>query len=251
MKIPLSLPKLVAHRGWRSRCPENTIIAYQEAVRVGARYVECDLQLTRDLEPVLYHDVTLDRVSGVEGTVFDHRWETLKKIKAGEASRFGQTHAYINEPIAHLKDFVTFLQQHPQVRAFVEMKQESLDRYGLASVLPRVMEALSPVKHQCELISFSLEWCQAVRKGTHYPVGFIAESLEQLDLPQVKALRGEFECVNYKELPPEGSVTRNGSALFCWEISDPGLAVDLHARGLDFVETYEIGEMLKAFSQLS
>ena len=34
MKTPLSLPKLVAHRGWRSRCPENTIIAYQQAAKV-------------------------------------------------------------------------------------------------------------------------------------------------------------------------------------------------------------------------
>jgi glycerophosphoryl diester phosphodiesterase len=249
MQLPLSLPKLVAHRGWRSRCPENTIAAYREAAKVGARYVECDLQLTRDLEPVLYHDVSLARVSGAPGTVFDHRWETLKKIGAAETARLGQ--AWAGEPVAHLRDFVDFLRGNPQLRAFVEMKEESLERYGLGSVMPRVLEILDPVKHQCDMISFSLEWCRTLRRDTHYPVGFIAQSFEQLNSPEIRALSPDFECVDWRQLPREGSLARPGAALLCWEINDPGLAMKLHARGLHFVETYEIGEMNEALSRLA
>ena len=128
----------------------------------------------------------------------------------------------------------------------VEMKDESLQRYGLGSVLPRVMEALKPVQHQVNQISFSLPWCQILRRETQYPVGFIAENYNQLSDPAVQVLKPEFLCVDYQALPAQGSVVQPGSALFCWEVADPALALQLHARGVDYVETYEIGEMLKA-----
>src|SRR5690606_11274049 len=169
---------------------------------------------------------------------------TLKSLKAAEKSRLGER--FTNERIPHLKDFVAFLQEHPQIRAFVEMKDESLQRYGLGSVLPRVMEALKPVQHQVNQISFSLPWCQILRRETQYPVGFIAENYNQLSDPAVQVLKPEFLCVDYQALPAQGSVVQPGSALFCWEVADPALALQLHARGVDYVETYEIGEMLKA-----
>ena len=189
---------------------------------------------------MLFHDVELGRVCGVDGSVFDHRWESFSRLSASEPSRLGEKFA--GNPPAHLKDFVAFLKDHPQVRAFVEMKEESLQRYGLDSALLRVLETLAPVKHQCDLISFSFDWCDAVRRRSHYPVGFIAESYEGLSGERVRKLAPEFECVDWKLLPP-GDVRRSGAALFCWEVSDAATARDLQARGVDFIETYRVGEL--------
>ena len=47
-----AVPSLVAHRGWASCYPENTLPAVAAALAAGAAYIEIDIQLTRDLVPV-------------------------------------------------------------------------------------------------------------------------------------------------------------------------------------------------------
>jgi glycerophosphoryl diester phosphodiesterase len=54
-------PWVIAHRGARSLAPENTLPAFRKAVALGADAVECDVHLTRDAMPVVFHDFTLER----------------------------------------------------------------------------------------------------------------------------------------------------------------------------------------------
>ena len=49
-------PAIVAHRGYTGRYPENTLLSLAAAVSYGARFLEFDVQLTRDGVPVLCHD---------------------------------------------------------------------------------------------------------------------------------------------------------------------------------------------------
>jgi glycerophosphoryl diester phosphodiesterase len=55
----------IAHRGARSIAPENTLLAAQRAIDVGADAWEIDVQLSSDGEPVILHDETLARTSDV------------------------------------------------------------------------------------------------------------------------------------------------------------------------------------------
>ena len=53
--------KLYAHRGLHdnnSNAPENSMAAFKKAVEAGYG-IECDVQLTRDGIPVIFHDFTL------------------------------------------------------------------------------------------------------------------------------------------------------------------------------------------------
>lgn len=60
---------MVAHRGWSSRFPENTLPAFGAAVSAGADEIEFDLRLTRDEVLVLSHDESTERVSDLTGAV--------------------------------------------------------------------------------------------------------------------------------------------------------------------------------------
>ncbi|MBU6269409.1 MAG: glycerophosphodiester phosphodiesterase [Sphingomonadales bacterium] len=61
----------VAHRGLHdARMPENSLAAFEAAVARGMG-VECDVQLTADGEAVVFHDFTLDRLTGQTGAVID------------------------------------------------------------------------------------------------------------------------------------------------------------------------------------
>jgi glycerophosphoryl diester phosphodiesterase len=61
----LPTPLIIAHRGARAFAPENTLVAFEKAARLGADMVELDVQLAADGEVVVVHDATLDRCSNV------------------------------------------------------------------------------------------------------------------------------------------------------------------------------------------
>jgi glycerophosphoryl diester phosphodiesterase len=62
---------IIAHRGFSSRYPENTLPAIRAAIRLGVDMVEIDVQQTRDNELVVFHDYRLDRIYGVRKRVRD------------------------------------------------------------------------------------------------------------------------------------------------------------------------------------
>lgn len=78
-----TLPRLIGHRGAKESAPENTLASLREAARQGARWVEVDVMLTRDRQPVLIHDDRLDRTTSGVGPVPDLTLAELKRLDAG------------------------------------------------------------------------------------------------------------------------------------------------------------------------
>jgi glycerophosphoryl diester phosphodiesterase len=79
----MSQTKIFAHRGFSSQFPENTMIAFQAALEIGADGIEFDVQLSKDHVPVIIHDSTLDRTTTGSGVVGHHSLSELKKVSAG------------------------------------------------------------------------------------------------------------------------------------------------------------------------
>ncbi len=66
----LRLPRLQAHRGyWVGGAQENTLEAFREARKQGYVMFECDVQLSKDLVPIVFHDQDLKRVAKRDVTV--------------------------------------------------------------------------------------------------------------------------------------------------------------------------------------
>ena len=76
------MTKNFAHRGFSGKYPENTMLAFQKAVEIGADGVELDVQLTKDGEVVIIHDETIDRTTDGKGYVVDYTYEELSKFDA-------------------------------------------------------------------------------------------------------------------------------------------------------------------------
>jgi glycerophosphoryl diester phosphodiesterase len=74
----------VAHRGASGNFPENTRLAFEKAIEVGADMIEMDCQLTRDGHIVVFHDERLKRTAGVSGTVRSKSLEQLKQLDVGQ-----------------------------------------------------------------------------------------------------------------------------------------------------------------------
>jgi len=77
-------PLLVAHRGGSRLAPENTLVAFREAVDLwGADMLELDVQASRDGHAVVFHDPTLDRTTDGSGPVGDRTLAELRELDAG------------------------------------------------------------------------------------------------------------------------------------------------------------------------
>jgi glycerophosphoryl diester phosphodiesterase len=76
-------PQLIAHRGGPVYEPENTIAAFRNAIKVGADWIEMDIQRTKDGELVVIHDETVDRTTDGTGRVEDLTLEQIRALDAG------------------------------------------------------------------------------------------------------------------------------------------------------------------------
>ena len=75
--------RVIAHRGFSSRAPENTLVAIREAIAIGADMAEIDVTLSSDNEIVVIHDETLQRTTNGTGLVSQFTLAELKDLDAG------------------------------------------------------------------------------------------------------------------------------------------------------------------------
>lgn len=80
-----NLPKraIFAHRGASAYAPENTLAAFELAIRQGADAIELDAKLSADGHVVIIHDATVDRTTDGFGRVADLKLSTLRELDAG------------------------------------------------------------------------------------------------------------------------------------------------------------------------
>lgn len=91
-----------AHRGLfdnTTDAPENSLLAFQKAV--DAHYgIELDVQLSKDGVPVVFHDATLKRMTGVDGNVWDYTLAELQQMKLASSNETIPTFAQVLDTVA-------------------------------------------------------------------------------------------------------------------------------------------------------
>jgi glycerophosphoryl diester phosphodiesterase len=233
---------LVAHRGYQKLYPENTALSVTEAIKAGALFVEIDTQLSQDRQPLVYHDISLERVSGCPGSVTDLTLQELEQLPAYEPQRLGTQH--IEETISSLETVVEIIRKHPAVTLFVELKEESIEHFDAATMLAKVCEVLQPIVQRAVLISFDYDIIEDARQQGWPQVGVVLRNWEDIDSPQVKAIAGEYTFVNEAIIPTDRDLDKLNTKLVAYEVGTVELARKLRAQKVEMLETFDIAGLL-------
>jgi glycerophosphoryl diester phosphodiesterase len=226
--------RVVAHRGFRDRSPENTVRAVRRAVRDHApAAVEVDVRPTADGDPVCLHDARLDDLTDRTGLV--------RETPTDEAcaARVAGTDA----TVARLDDVLRAAGDVPVV---VEAKSTDLTDDALLALRDRVLAATADAPCEAVHQSFDDRWLPAVRERTTAPVAVLARAdaaaaLDRAARFDARAVHLAWPLVAGPDLDadPSGDAVRPaavhdaGRECWAWTVRDPGVARRLGAAGVD------------------
>src|SRR5204863_4134011 len=83
-RIETVLPPIIGHRGAAAHAPENTLAGLRRAKALGCSWVEFDVRLTADNQPVLLHDNRLERTTDGRGRVSAMSLAAVRRHDAGQ-----------------------------------------------------------------------------------------------------------------------------------------------------------------------
>jgi glycerophosphoryl diester phosphodiesterase len=164
------LVKAIAHRGFSSRYPENTMLAFSRALELGADGAEFDVQLSRDGVPVVFHDESLSRITGDPRLVKDLTLSELQRFDIsyrfqGEcpAQRIPTLEEYFE--LVRARDFLSILEFKTAIYEYDGIEEKVIDlirRFGLSDRI-----VLSSFNH------YTLLRCKKI--ATELPCGILYE----------------------------------------------------------------------------
>lgn len=127
---------VIAHRGFSGIAPENTLVAIQKGIDVGADMVEIDVGLTRDRHVVVLHDETLDRTTDGTGKLSDRDLDYVRGLDAG--TWFSE--AFEGEPVPTLDEVLDLVRG--KILLNVEIKGEAVGDRAEGGIADRVLRAV-------------------------------------------------------------------------------------------------------------
>ena len=224
--------KVVAHRGYAAKYLENTLEALSEAVKAGATMVEFDVQFTKDLTPIMLHDDNFKRTMGLDLSVFEITQRELQgKVELKQ--------------ISEVEEVVVWLKANPGVKAFVELKQESIDMHGLEVCVNALRESCDTALDQCVFISFNPDSVKNAQECGFKETGWVVLTYDEVGDKISEELSPYYLFAYTEILPNDGSKLWEG--IWEWviyEVTSLEVASRLLERGVKIIESKEVEKML-------
>jgi glycerophosphoryl diester phosphodiesterase len=221
----------VGHRGASAYAPENTVAAFDEAIRLGAKAVEFDLRLTSDGIPVVLHDATVDRTTNGSGPIDALSRFDILRLDAGSWMH----HRFAGTRIPTLDE--ALLAIGPVARPVIELKVpipgelllEHLRKYDLEG------DAL--------VLSFEEAWLHPLRRASGELALGLLSDIWSPDLPDRAAALspggGGLLCLNVDILGTAqvAASEQQGLEVWCFTANDVGMVAACAAMGVSGIIT--------------
>ena len=229
--IDSSRPLVLAHRGDSRVAPENTLPAFESALKLGVDLVELDYHQSADGVPVVFHDEELDRCTdayalwgGQKTLLASRNWSDLCQLDAGRwhGERFTGTR------LSTLEDALRLI--CPRAGCMIERKG------GDAETLVALIKRLGYVD-RCVVTSFDWDFLARCRLlSSDLLLGALGtdtlteEHLLQASNFGARVIGWDNHFVTAQHI---ALVHSQGMKAWVWTVDDPSRAAELVDWGID------------------
>lgn len=225
--------KMIAHRGLSGLERENTCAAF---VAAGNREVywgiETDIHCTADGKYVIIHDDTTTRVSGVEMTVEETDFDTLRSLrlldKDSEDVRWDLV-------LPTLQEYISICKKYDKI-AVLELKNPMPE-----AAICEIINAVEEMEYTDKMVVISFSFDNLVLLRKNFPNLKAQFLLKEWDDQWLEKLR-EYELgldIKSIAITPElvEKIHSIGQEINCWTVDDPAEAARVIECGVDYITT--------------
>lgn len=218
----------IAHRGasGNGHCPENTLSAFDKAIKLGVDCVECDVHCSKDGHVVVIHDSTLNRTTDKKGAVAELTLEEIKQADAG--SWFSKSFA--GERVPTLEELLSLTKD--KVVTVIEIKPKGITESVLkvverSNAIDRVLIQSFHFEVVKELYELNPKVPRALLVGGGLPISRLSSIMELVhQAAEVGAgTLNLLHTVITANLVKEAN--KRGISVWAWTVDDESRMVEL------------------------
>ena len=216
----------IAHRGASGHEPENTLAAFEKAIKLGADMIELDVHICKSGEPVVIHDPTLKRTTNGHGRISHKTLKELKTLNAGK-----------NQTIPTLQEALDCIRRRVQVN--IELK-------GPDTAIP-VHQVIDEYVHQHQwyYADFLVSSCSEEALRTFHTIqpkvhiGLLISDPQQYPPRIAEELKVYSIHPQYQRMPDQfvAHAHDDGRKVFPYTVNNAQEIVTLYRKGVDGVIT--------------
>ena len=213
----------IAHRGASLDRSENTLAAFEEAIRQGADALEADVRMTADGELVVLNDATVDRTTNGHGSVRELDYAGARTLDAGRGERIPTPDEVLD--LARGRARVTFDIKEPDaIDTLIAMVREleMADHVTFLTYLPEVADRLHELGVTNPVIQAVDSPAAVASLVTGHPGG--GHAISGIGLPAGLVSPSLTDGIH-----------RRGFGVFVWTVDDPqemGRLIDCGVNGI-------------------
>ena len=243
---------VIPHGGGDGVYPEDTLIAYEKTMAMGADVVDVDVRISSDGIPVLIHDADTVRTTGQQGKVAAMTASQLGKLDAGWS--FGTTtHPFRNKNV-YIPTLETILKRFPKALLSIDLKDESMSVIKPVCKLLRAYNRRSDVfvgsNNDAQILAFR-QRCPDVRTSATMVDVYASRDARASGAKDFVSAVGVDQPpyrIGGRTLVDKASLNfahAHGIAVLTWVVNDPADLEHLVDIGVDGIYTSYPDRLLK------
>ena len=235
-------PIIIAHRGNNFTYPENTLAGLRSAFELGCTAVEFDIQMTADEVLIVLHDDNTLRTSGIEQSVFSSTYSQLQAVSVHEPDRLGDQNK--PAPISTLKHVIKLLKDFPNAHAYIEVKEESLEKWGRQKIIDTILPIVQAHSAQCTVISFDLPVLNLIREQSDLAIGWVLYHYDEASLAAAKQSKPDFLITDQAALKFDETPWQGNWKWMVYGVESAEIALKHYANNVEYIETDYLDRLL-------
>ena len=240
-EIILKYPIVFAHRGASSFAPENSLPAFEKAIKMGCDGIELDVRRSADGHIIVFHDRHTYRMTRVRGNIHKLNLSDIRSLSLKQSD-------FPTEKIPTLQEILDLAGKNVLIN--IDVKKENFSNNGFEEKILQIIDDFKCINNI--IISsfnpFLLKKIALLNPRIH--LGFIfrnRSSMMMLNGHPVRSLHARFPILSKNYMT---NLYQRSSKVYAWTVDEGKKMIELIKKGVDGIITNKPELYLQIKSEL-